>query len=196
VLDGESWFDTLVGIVESTRTRIIVVGVNSTGLRNRDFVPANSCTPSGGGNAAYFDFIRQELLPYVEGSIGGNPGQRTLFGHSHGGSFVLYAVFSEAPAQHSFKAYLASDASVSCMPSVADGWDAVYASTYQELPVRLHLSYATQGNYAANVAYASDIAQRNYEGLVFFAQAYTGTHGGIVPQVLADGISFALSGSQ
>lgn len=194
VLDGESWFDTLVSIVESARTRIIIVGIHGTGQRGRDFVPPNSCTANGGGHAAYFDFMRQELLPYVEGTIGGDPSRRTLFGHSHGGSFVLYAMFSEAAGQQSFKAYLASDASISCMPFVAYGWEQDYASANRELPVRLHLSYATLGNYAANLDYADVIARRGYGRLAFVAQAYTGTHGGIVPQVLSDGVGFAVSG--
>lgn len=193
VLDGESWFETLVSIVESTRNRIIIVAINSSGQRSRDFVPPNACTPDGGGHALYFDFLRQELLPFVERAIGGDPVQRVLFGHSHGGSFVLYAMFSEPPGTETFKAYLASDSSVSCMPAIATGWEQNYASAYRELPVRLHISYATLGNYASNLAYANVIAQRNYENITFKAQAYTGSHNGIVQQVLADAIKFAFS---
>lgn len=191
-LDGESWFETLVGIAESTHTRVIIVAIGTAGQRNRDFVPANSCTPNGGGQGAFFDFIRQELLPFVEGTYGGNPKQRVLFGHSHGGSFVLYAMFSEPPGQQSFSAYLASDSSISCMPSVVYGWEQAYASAYRELPVRLHLSYATLGNFAANLDFAGTVAQRDYAHLAFAAKAYGGTHGGIVPQALTEGIAFAL----
>jgi hypothetical protein len=191
VLDGESWFETLVSVAESTRNRLIIVGINSAGQRGRDFVPQNSCTPNGGGHALYFNFIRQELLPYVEGNIGGNPSQRALFGHSHGGSFVLYALFAEPPGQHSFKAYLASDSSVSCLPGEAYGWERDYASVYRELPVRFHLSYATLGNHAANLQYSQAVSQRNYGRMVLTARDYAGTHSGIVPQVLADAIGFA-----
>jgi predicted alpha/beta superfamily hydrolase len=190
-LDGESWFELLVGIAEATHAPIIIVAINTAGLRNRDYVPANNCTPNGGGQAAYFDFIRQELIPYVEGTIGGDPARRALLGHSHGGSFVLYAMFSEAPEQHSFSAYLASDASVSCMPDAAYGWNQAYVSSYAELPVRLDLSYATQGNYTANVQYAQAIEASHYARLAFTAQAYTGTHGGIVPAAFTDALGFA-----
>lgn len=192
-LDGESWFDTLVDIAESSRTRAIIVAIQTAGQRNRDFVPPNSCTPNGGGEGAYVEFLKRELIPYVEAEIGGNPTRRTLFGHSHGGSLVLYAMFSEAPGAETFGAYLASDSSVSCMPAAAYGWEQAYAAIHSELPVRLHLSYATQGNYAANREYAQAIAQRNYAGLVLQSQAYTGTHGGIVPLALADAIAFALA---
>lgn len=194
VLDGESWFDTLVGMVESTRQRVIIVGIGTAGQRARDFVPGNSCTSTGGGNAAYFDFIRQELIPYVESSFGGHPNQRALFGHSHGGSFVLYAMFSQAPGQHSFKAYLASDSSISCMSTTAYAWERDYAAAHGNLPVRLHLSYATQGNYTSNLDYAAAITQRNYANLAFVGQYYSGTHNGIVPQVLTDTLEFAFGG--
>lgn len=195
LLDGESWFATLVDIAESSRSRIMIVGIDSSGQRDRDFVPPNSCTSGGGGHVAYFDFIRQELIPYVEGTIGGDPRQRALFGHSHGGSFVLYAMFSESPPEHSFKAYLASDSSVACMSTVVYGWEQSYAAAYGELPVRLQITYATLGNYTTNVEYAAAVAQRTYGQLAFAAQAYTGTHRGIVPQALADGIAFAFAGS-
>ncbi|WP_341675495.1 alpha/beta hydrolase-fold protein [Niveibacterium sp. SC-1] len=191
VLDGEGWFDTLVGNVEAAQRGVIIVGVETAGQRNRDFVPANTCTPHGGGYVAYFDFVRQELIPFVEGSIGGDPAQRALFGHSHGGSLVLYALFSEPPGGHSFKAYLASDASIGCMPAVARDWEHDYAAAYRDLPVRLHLSYASAGNAGPNAQYATVIEQSGYAGLSFKRQLYNGTHGGIVPQVLNDVVGFA-----
>lgn len=191
-LDGESWFQTLIATLESARLAAIVVAVQTAGRRSRDFVPANTCTPDGGGNANYLDFIRQELIPFIESSVGGDAAQRILFGHSHGGSFVLYALWAEAPAQHHFKAYLASDASISCMTATAYQWERDYAAAYASLPVRLQLSYATQGNYQANLEYGQAIARRRYQGLTLMDRAYNGTHTGIVPQVLAEGLPFAL----
>lgn len=193
LLDGETWFEPVMGLLQASGTHLVVVGVHGAGMRGRDFVPTNGCTSGGGGNVAYFDFLRQELLPFVEASYGGNPARRVLFGHSHGGSFVLYALFSETPGQHSFRSYLASDSSIGCMPDQVLAWEQAYATRHAALPVRLHLSCATGGNYTANVNYAAGLAQRRFTGLTLVQQAYTGTHLGIVPQVLAEALPFALA---
>lgn len=192
VLDGESWFSTLAAMVQTAQARAIVVGVRSAGQRSHDFVPNNSCTANGGGEAAFLEFLRQELLPVVHSAYGGDPAQRVLFGHSHGGSFVLHALFAEAPQQRSFRTYLASDASLGCMPTAAMLWELNYAALHSEMAARLHQSYATQGNAAANVDYIALIERRGYRNFSFRPQAYQGTHLGIVPAVLTDGLAFAL----
>lgn len=192
LLDGESWFSTLSAQADVNSDRMIIVGIGTAGQRNRDFVPSGSCTPNGGGNTAFLDFLQQELVPYIESTFGGDPARRVLFGHSHGGSLVLYALFAQAPGQHTFKAYLASDSSVSCFPVEAYGWERDYAARYRELPVRLHLSYATQGNAVANQEYAAALAQRKYERLSVVTQGYSGSHSGIVPQVLTEAVPFAV----
>ena len=123
LLDGDSRFAAVVDIVERTQARVVIVGIGNEALRGRDYVPANICTPGGGGQGAYLDFIRLDLIPFVETTFGGDPQRRILLGHSHGGSFVLYALFNEAPAGRHFAAYLASDASIDCMSGTVYGWE-------------------------------------------------------------------------
>ena len=192
-LDGDTWFSILVAAVESTRARVIVVGIGNSALRATDFVPPNACTQNGGGQGAYFEFIRQELTPYVEANIGGDPARRALWGHSHGGAFVLYALFAQPPAQHHFAAYLPSDASIGCMPAAASAWEENYALSYADLPVKLHLSYATGGNIVANEPYVQVIRNRHYPHLVMQSGAYGGTHTGIIPAAFAEAVGFALA---
>jgi hypothetical protein len=175
LLDGESRFQTTVGIVEANRSRVILVGIGNEANRARDYVPPNSCTPNGGGEGLFLDFIRRELIPFVEASVGGNPTKRALLGHSHGGSFVLYALFNEPPANRRFSAYLASDASIGCMEATVYGWDAGYAAANIGLPVRLHLSYSAN---VANVPFAEHLVQRHYSGLVQASAAYGGVTSG------------------
>lgn len=94
---------------------------HSSGIATSKALPVMIITSNGDGQAAYLDFLRRELIPNIETTIGGNPSQRILFGHSHGGSFALYALLAQQPSQQTFKSYLASDSSIQCMRAAADG---------------------------------------------------------------------------
>jgi hypothetical protein len=190
LLDGESRTQTLVDIVRAMQARVIVVGIGNEALRAYDYVPPNLCTPGGGGEARFLDFIRLDLIPFIETNFGGDPRRRILLGHSHGGSFVLYALFAEAAASHHFSAYLASDASIGCMVANVDGWEAAYAAANTALPVRLHVAYA--GN-EANAGFALKVQRRNYSGLTLAAQLYGGGHIGMIPMAFTDALAFALA---
>lgn len=189
-LDGDRWFDQVVSIMESTHARAIVVAIGLDSNRAHDYVPDNTCTPTGGGHVAFFDFIRSELIPYAESTMGGSATRRALLGHSHGGSFVYYALFAEGAAQHTFAAYLASDASIACMPATVDGWEAAYAAANTDLPVKLHVSYAAN---LTNADFAQRIANRHYPRLASQAAFYAGGHIGMVPAAFTDALGFALS---
>lgn len=190
VLDGETWFDTVVRAAEATRTRALVVGINSASRRNLDLVPPNTCTAGGGGQVAFLDVLRREMLPFVQAEFGGDASQRALFGHSHGGGFVLFAMLAEAPGTHAFRHYLACDASLGCYYDTAVGWLDAYAAAQRTLPTRLMLSHASQGNVLSNVPWADALAARRLDALDFRQQAYTGSHGGIVPQAITDGLNW------
>lgn len=188
LLDAESRYQTLVDIAELARAKVIIVGIGNEAQRARDYVPSNLCTPGGGGEAAFLEFIRTELIPFIATTFGGNPLRRALLGHSHGGSFVLYALFTQAAL---FSAYLASDASITCMETTVYGWEAAYAARHTSLPVRLHVSYA--GNLA-NTAFVEHLLSRRYGGLNLAHQFYSGGHIGMIYAAFADALAFALSG--
>lgn len=192
LLDGDSRMAATVDIVRARGWRVIVVGIGNEPLRGRDYVPPNNCTPGGGGHVAFFDFIRQELTPFIEAQYGGDPARRILLGHSHGGSFVLYAVFAEAGPVRHFRSYLASDASVGCLSATLYGWEAAYAAANTALPTRLHVAWATAGN-VANAAFAQQVQSRRYTGLTFAAPEIAGGHLSMIPQAFADALGFALA---
>ena len=190
LLDGDSRIAAVRDIVERIQARVIVVGIGNEAMRGRDYVPANSCTPGGGGEAAYLDFIRFQLAPSIETTFGGDPRRRILLGHSHGGSFVLYALFNEAPTTRHFAAYLASDASIDCMSGTVYGWEEDYAIVYPMLPARLHISY---GANMANQAFSEKVQGRRYTDLAMAAKVYGGGHIGMIPEAFTDAIAFALA---
>jgi hypothetical protein len=190
LLDGEARFQTAVDAVERIGAHVIVIGVGNDNWRNRDDVPPNTCTPGGGGEAAFLDFLRLELVPYVEANVGGDAQQRILLGHSHGGSFVFYALFAEATAAHTFHAYLPADASIECMPQTVYGWEAAYAAANAALPVRLYISYADN---TGNAAFGAQVLSRGYAGLAMAVQPFGGGHIGMLPAAIADSVAFALA---
>ena len=190
LLDGDSRFPAAVDVVERTQARVVVVGIANEAMRNRDYVPPNSCTPGGGGEGAYLDFIRSDLIPFIESSFGGDPQRRILLGHSHGGSFVLYALFNEAPARRLFASYLAADSSIDCMSGTVYGWESDYHAANPSLAVRLHISYSAN---TANQAFAQQVQGRAYTGLAMAAQFYSGGHIGMIPAAFSDAIAFALA---
>jgi enterochelin esterase-like enzyme len=190
LLDGDSRFQAVIDVVEARRANVIIVGIANEALRGRDYVPENICTTGGGGEAAYLDFIRAELISFIESTYGGDPARRILLGHSHGGSFVIYALFAETNANRHFSAYLASDASIDCMTATVYGWESAYAAANTSLPVRLHISYAAN---VGNTAFAQQIQSRHYTGLTLAAQFYVGGHIGMIPAAFADALAFALA---
>nr|WP_299500027.1 alpha/beta hydrolase-fold protein [uncultured Rhizobium sp.] len=46
-----------------------------------------------GGTGELLDFIERQLLPHLDGIVKIDAGRRSLFGHSFGGLFTLYALF-------------------------------------------------------------------------------------------------------
>ena len=141
----------------------MIVAIGNEALRARDYVPANICTSGGGGQAAFLQFIGTELVPFVEANFASDPQRRILLGHSHGGSFVIYALFNEVPARRLFASYLADDSSIDCMSGTVFGWESAYAAANTALPVRLHVSYAA--NAAGNVTLVQQVQSRHYTGL-------------------------------
>lgn len=115
VLDGNAFFTTSVAIAQLMRGRpnqaspksLMVVGIGYPISKNFDIknrthdytVPsANYPKPKGeqisfGGADKFHQFISQELTPILNQKFGINANHRTLFGHSYGGLFGLYALY-------------------------------------------------------------------------------------------------------
>ncbi len=89
----------------------IIVGIFNVD-RNRDFLPTKAeGVPAGGGAGPFLAFLKDELIPYVNQTYPSN-GTNTLYGHSFGGVFALYA-FAKAPDL--FASYIAADPAFWCV---------------------------------------------------------------------------------
>lgn len=125
LLDGESFFETLVAIHRSFSTgrqplmpESIIVGVKNTD-RTRDLTPTKSAfrrdgtkqendKEIGGGAESLLHFLTEELRLAIDKRYRTN-GQSTLIGHSFGGLFVINSLLKHT---ESFDIYIALDPSL------------------------------------------------------------------------------------
>lgn len=94
-------FVNFVDILQRHRTDAILVGIGGTKRRSTDFVLP--------GAIAYHEFLTQELIPFVESHFRADPKRRILSGISLGGSFVVTALFLEAPRTLFFSYYISAE---------------------------------------------------------------------------------------
>ncbi|HKS54563.1 MAG TPA: alpha/beta hydrolase-fold protein [Steroidobacteraceae bacterium] len=128
VLDPQTSFGTLTETVrnhESMFGPVIVVGVGyetEAEQRNRmfdltppgtrvDSLPAMFREGSGplGGAAAFLAFIKEDVMPAVGATAHVDANRQAIFGHSLGGLFVLYVLFTQP---ETFDTYIAGSASI------------------------------------------------------------------------------------
>jgi predicted alpha/beta superfamily hydrolase len=118
MLDAYSSFGIMVQMArllafDKELPEVIIVGISSEGgpkefnyNRARDYTPTQispeklpvefrAAFPISGGAEKFLEFIKNELIPYVESNYRFSPGDRTLEGHSLGGLFVFYSLFKE-----------------------------------------------------------------------------------------------------
>jgi predicted alpha/beta superfamily hydrolase len=150
VLDGQWDFKLLESIYggllyDQFVPEMIVVGITYSGdspdygaLRAMDYTPIYDRYVTGSGGAPQFlAFVKQELIPFIETNYRADSSQRVLMGSSFGGSFTLFAMFSEPGL---FSGYVAASPAVDFGQRAVFQQEAAYASQHKDLPVRLFLS--------------------------------------------------------
>ena len=125
LLDGDSFFHSLVGICKTFSTvkgkvipPSIIIGVLNID-RTRDLTPTASAagrdgkidpdaTPQGGGSEQFSRFLTEELRPVIDSTYRTN-GRNMLIGHSYAGLFTVNTFFHHTGL---FDTYLAVDPSL------------------------------------------------------------------------------------
>src|SRR5688500_7032592 len=114
VLDGGNWNTGLIArtqqFVEGEGLMPPTIIVSVLGIdRSKDLTPTRLAGwKTSGGADKFLGFIKNELIPYVNQTYPSN-GDNTLWGHSLGGMFVMYAMLKEPTT---FKSYIAVDPSM------------------------------------------------------------------------------------
>lgn len=177
LLDGNMAFSALEDDWLAERDDLAVAAIGypvETGFdfdaRSRDYTPTPPANWDGGkrqallrphgGADAFLDQLGRTLLPEIETRLADTPRRRTLWGHSYGGLFCLYALM---------RGELIFDRYEAASPSIWWGNGMVEALAIHELPsgraVQLQLSHgekeiSSTGEHMVPVSRLEGIAQR------------------------------------
>jgi predicted alpha/beta superfamily hydrolase len=206
VLDGQWDFKLLDSIYgglyyDKFVPEMIIVGITYSGdrpdygsLRAMDYTPAADITIPGSGDAPKFlAFLKEELFTMIEANYRVDASQRVLLGSSFGGTFTLYAMFTEPEL---FSGYIAASPAVTFGDEFAFKQEAEYASSHNDLPVRLFLCVGGSEWLRRPVEeFMQVLSERNYPGLDMQTLTIEGEgHASTKPEGYNRGLRFIFRG--
>ena len=102
-LDGQVLYSTYLDIITTLNIEVIVVSIHEgpSGRRDIDYILPGSLT--------YYNFLIEELIPFIETNYKASSSNRTLFGVSNGGIMVNSALLSSTPEALYFSNYVSVD---------------------------------------------------------------------------------------
>ena len=158
-----------------------------------DYTPVRDAFFRGSGDAPKFlAFIKEQLIPFIETDYRVDPSRRYLMGSSFGGTFTLYALFTDPML---FNGYLASSPIVTYGGRFAFQQEAEYAESHTDLPVRLFVGVGELEDIVYPVKEITQILDsRDYSGLEMDVRVIEGEgHASNKPEVYNRGLRFILS---
>lgn len=198
LLDGNVHMLHVAGIVEflsrnGLMPRMIVIGVGNID-RQRDLSPTHVPErPTSGGADNFLKFLREELIPYVDGHYRTEP-YRVLVGHSLGGLFAVHALLTQPDL---FQAYIAvSPWLIYDNASILKEEETVL----EKRPAMHRFLYMTLGNEGDGAlssirTFTGMLEQKTPEGLAWrFELMEKEDHGSIPHRSIYDGLEALYSG--
>lgn len=206
LLDGQWDFkllDSVVGglVYDKWMPDVVVVGITYSGdhpdydvLRAMDYTPTPGAASGSGEGPRFLNFLKAELIPFIETNYRADPARRILGGHSLGGLFTLYAMFTDPSL---FWGYLAGSPAIPWDDGFLVRQEAAFAKNRSDLPVRLF--YGVGGAEALvtpGVSFVRTLSMRKYTNLHWDARVIEGErHAGVKPEFYERGLRF-LFGSE
>jgi predicted alpha/beta superfamily hydrolase len=176
---------------------LIIVGITYSGdnadydsLRAMDYTPVQDLYFPGSGDGPNFHaFLKEELIPFIESEYRADSSRRMLMGSSFGGTFTLYAMFTEPGL---FSGYVAGSPIVTFGNRDVFRQEAAYAAEHRELAVSLFLSVGELEEIARPVeGFMQVLRDRNYTGLHMETRTIEGErHAGNKPETYNRGLRF------
>lgn len=204
LLDGQWHFkllDAVIGglVYDKWMPDIIVVGITYSGakpdyeeLRAMDYTPTPGPEKGSGDGPKFLKFIKTEVIPLTETSYRADPTRRILGGHSFGGLFTLYAMFTEPTL---FWGYLAGSPAIPWDDDYLVKQEKQYSENHKDLPVRLFMAAGgAESLVTPGLNFARTLASRNYVGLHWDGRVIEGErHAGMLPEYYNRGLRFLFS---
>ncbi len=186
---------------------VIIVGISSEGgskefnyNRSRDYTPTHiqsdsipallrSMIPASGGADDFISFIKNDLIKQIESKYRCNPNDRTIVGHSLGGLFGFYVLFTNPEL---FQNYV--------LISPALNWDKEFILKLEEKFSLSHKTllakiYTTVGSLEGSIMIqpwqrlVDSIKKHNYSGLsIEVGVSEKETHYTIIPYIATHGL--------
>jgi len=201
LLDGQWDFkllDSVIGglLYDKVIPDILVVGIAYSGenpdygaLRAIDYTPVPGDAKGSGEGPKFLSFLKAELIPLIEANYRADPARRILGGHSFGGLFTLYAMFTDPSL---FWGFLAGSPDIVFANNFIVRQEEEFAKTHKDLPVRIF--FATGGGESLvtpGIAFVRTFAGRNYNGLHWDGRVIEGEdHAGSKPEFYSLGLRF------
>lgn len=191
---------------------LIIVGISSEGgskefiyNRARDFTPtyipaeklpdaAKSMIPTSGGAEKFLEFIKNELIPFVETNYRIEQNERTLIGHSLGGLFTSYVLFNQTDL---FNRYVMISPALTWDDNLIIKQEEKFSVMNKKLPVKIYTSVGSlEHEELLGIwgKFISSLQGRKYEGLKMKTEIVEGeTHYTIIPYLVTHGLKYVFS---
>jgi hypothetical protein len=204
LLDGQWHFklvDAVIGglVYDKWMPDIVVVAITYSGdkpdyeaLRAMDYTPSPGPQKGSGDGPKFLRFLKTEVIPFTEKNYRADPTRRILGGHSLGGLFTLYAMFTEPTL---FWGYLAGSPAIPWDNDFVVKQENQFAATHKDLPVRLFLAAGgAEPLVTPGINFVRTFATRNYIGLHWDGRVIEGErHAGVLPEFYNRGLRFIFS---
>lgn len=140
--DAQSYFQTIV-----VRQRDLAPMPDPGERSNAPF--AGTLTPSfrSGRAAQFLEFIREELVPFIDARYPTEPGERAYAGHSLGGLFGCYTLFTRP---ETFTRYIIGSPSPYWGDEVIFKMERDYAASHRDLHARVFIGVGALEDGAEN----------------------------------------------
>lgn len=118
LLDGKTYFEDLITWQANIDLEAIIVGVGdhlfqeNYDLLRRDFLPGLFYNGTTGGHINFYNFLTEEVVPYIDANYENNHEARTLIGHFSAGLFTNFSLLNQAPENQIFYGLLSINAEI------------------------------------------------------------------------------------